>query len=364
MSGPSLYATGMREELHMMKCTYSLALSPPPVSWTVPPLERHEKVCCSLFSIAAGGSLGPEAPLVAVSASVSGYISMVFFKHDMVMVRKCTIVGMSAGLSAFFGVQLGGEFLPLCCRFGSSFVQGTVPHERNRRELSEGKIVQLVRSLVRRPTHGVLSRRLLLSCHAFLPRFSQRMAHVRGSVERNRSIVQCACSSQVVAGGTSLLARRSQSASSLFFVPCVCPYLACLVGTSMPFVLSGGSYSRCHLLLPKRSLGFRGLVCARGPPHHGDAVLRRCRVRGRGGGSLLSCLPRTAGRKLRGDLELSRRTGELCLRSRPRGGHRGDCGWRRNRVPQVRWYHSSPTTLTTNCGPGFFPRSKGGYGRR
>jgi len=27
------------------------------------------------------------------------------------MVRKCTIIGMSAGLSAFFGVQLGGEWL-------------------------------------------------------------------------------------------------------------------------------------------------------------------------------------------------------------------------------------------------------------
>ena len=49
---------------------------------------------------------------MAVSASVSGYISMVFFKHDMVMVRKCTIIGMSAGLSAFFGVQLGGKLSP------------------------------------------------------------------------------------------------------------------------------------------------------------------------------------------------------------------------------------------------------------
>ena len=36
---------------------------------------------------------------------------MNYFKHDMVMVRKCTIIGMSAGLSAFFGVQLGGECL-------------------------------------------------------------------------------------------------------------------------------------------------------------------------------------------------------------------------------------------------------------
>ncbi|CAM9358607.1 unnamed protein product [Ectocarpus sp. 13 AM-2016] len=79
----------------------------------VPMCQTLPMICCSLFSIAAGGSLGPEAPLVAVSASVSGYISMQYFNHDMVMVRKCTIIGMSAGLSAFFGVQLGGALFAL-----------------------------------------------------------------------------------------------------------------------------------------------------------------------------------------------------------------------------------------------------------
>lgn len=86
-----------------MSIIQTTSLSPLPV------LDRNNQICCSLFSIAAGGSLGPEAPLVAVSASASGYISMRYFKHDIVMVRKCTIIGMSAGLSAFFGVQLGGE---------------------------------------------------------------------------------------------------------------------------------------------------------------------------------------------------------------------------------------------------------------
>ncbi|CAM9371506.1 unnamed protein product [Ectocarpus sp. 6 AP-2014] len=79
----------------------------------VPMCQTLPMICCSLFSIAAGGSLGPEAPLVAVSASVSGYISMYYFRHDIVMVRKCTIIGMSAGLSAFFGVQLGGALFAL-----------------------------------------------------------------------------------------------------------------------------------------------------------------------------------------------------------------------------------------------------------
>lgn len=74
----------------------------------VPMKQTLPMICVSLLSIAAGGSLGPEAPLVAVSASVSGWISMNYFKHDIIMVQKCTIIGMSAGLSAFFGVQLGG----------------------------------------------------------------------------------------------------------------------------------------------------------------------------------------------------------------------------------------------------------------
>lgn len=34
---------------------------------------------------------------------------MHYFKHDMVVVRKCTILGVAAALSALFGVQLGGE---------------------------------------------------------------------------------------------------------------------------------------------------------------------------------------------------------------------------------------------------------------
>lgn len=75
----------------------------------VPMKQTLPMIFVSLFSIAAGGSLGPEAPLVAVSASLTGWLSMNYFKHDMVMVRKCTIIGMAAGLSAFFGVQLGGK---------------------------------------------------------------------------------------------------------------------------------------------------------------------------------------------------------------------------------------------------------------
>ena len=86
---------------NVVECVHKLGYVP--MKQTIP------MIVVSLCSITAGGSLGPEAPLVAVSASVSGWLSMHYFKHDIVMVQKCTIIGMSAGLSAFFGVQFGGE---------------------------------------------------------------------------------------------------------------------------------------------------------------------------------------------------------------------------------------------------------------
>lgn len=94
----------------------------------VPMKQTLPMICVSLFSIAAGGSLGPEAPLVAMSASATGWLSMHYFKHDMVMVRKCTIIGMAAGLSAFFGVQLGGKRLASCGVVGAlNFTKHLMP---------------------------------------------------------------------------------------------------------------------------------------------------------------------------------------------------------------------------------------------
>lgn len=75
----------------------------------IPIQQALPMICTSLLSITAGASVGPEAPLVVISASITGWLSINYFKHDMVMVRRCTIMGMSAGLSALFGVQLGGK---------------------------------------------------------------------------------------------------------------------------------------------------------------------------------------------------------------------------------------------------------------
>jgi len=50
-------------------------------------------VCASQFSILAGGSLGPEAPLVAICASLGGFISRrVFGVTERNLVRKHTLM--------------------------------------------------------------------------------------------------------------------------------------------------------------------------------------------------------------------------------------------------------------------------------
>lgn len=99
---------------------------------------------------------------MAVSASVSGYISMIFFKHDVVMVRKCTIIGMSAGLSAFFGVQLGGK----CCLLWSCDDSRSY-WEQKKKGVGGYTSVRFVTGQTN--IHRVLSRRLLPPRQASLP---------------------------------------------------------------------------------------------------------------------------------------------------------------------------------------------------
>lgn len=50
-------------------------------------------VAASQFSILAGGSLGPEAPLVAICASLGGFCSRTLFRiEDRNLVRKHTLM--------------------------------------------------------------------------------------------------------------------------------------------------------------------------------------------------------------------------------------------------------------------------------
>jgi H+/Cl- antiporter ClcA len=86
-------------------------------------------VCSSQFSIIGGGSLGPEAPLVAICAALGGYISMTVFQvSERNLIRKHTLMGMCGALAAFFGVPLGGSLfaLEVNSRFGVEYFEHSV----------------------------------------------------------------------------------------------------------------------------------------------------------------------------------------------------------------------------------------------
>ncbi len=83
-------------------------------------------VCASQFGILAGGSLGPEAPLVAICAALGGFVSRGLFKRtNRNIVRKHTLMGMAGALAAFFGSPLGGSLfaLEVNSRFGVEYFE-------------------------------------------------------------------------------------------------------------------------------------------------------------------------------------------------------------------------------------------------
>lgn len=83
-------------------------------------------VVASQFSIIGGGSLGPEAPLVAICAALGGFISQKLFKiEDRNLLRKHTLMAMSGSLAAFFGCPLGGSLfaLEVNSRFGVEYFE-------------------------------------------------------------------------------------------------------------------------------------------------------------------------------------------------------------------------------------------------
>merc|ERR1719343_91308 len=83
----------------------------------------------SQFSILGGGSLGPEAPLVAICAALGGFVSRRVFKQThRNVIRKHTLMGMAGALAAFFGVPLGGSLfaLEINSRFGVEYFEHVV----------------------------------------------------------------------------------------------------------------------------------------------------------------------------------------------------------------------------------------------
>lgn len=74
--------------------------------------ETPAMIVNSLFSIGAGGSAGPEAPLVQIIGSLSSSLGDKLSISDE-KVRICTFCGMACALGAFFGAPLGGALFAL-----------------------------------------------------------------------------------------------------------------------------------------------------------------------------------------------------------------------------------------------------------
>ncbi|SEB06473.1 chloride channel protein [Pedobacter hartonius] len=76
------------------------------------PRNNPSMILSSLICIAAGGSLGPEAPLVQVVGSTGTYIArkLGYKGEDL---RSITIAGMASAFTALFGAPLGGSLFAL-----------------------------------------------------------------------------------------------------------------------------------------------------------------------------------------------------------------------------------------------------------
>ncbi len=74
--------------------------------------QTPSMVAASLASITAGGSAGPEAPLVQIVGSFGSWVGdRLALRGDLV--RTLTFCGMGAALGAFFGAPLGGALFAL-----------------------------------------------------------------------------------------------------------------------------------------------------------------------------------------------------------------------------------------------------------
>jgi len=74
--------------------------------------ENPAMIATSLVSISAGGSLGPEAPLVQVTGSFGTWVADRLGLQGENL-RSLSLAGMAAGFTALFGAPLGGTFFAL-----------------------------------------------------------------------------------------------------------------------------------------------------------------------------------------------------------------------------------------------------------
>ncbi|HEY7955656.1 MAG TPA: chloride channel protein [Polyangia bacterium] len=85
-------------------------------------------VPCSLLSIAAGGSAGPEAPMVYLTGSVGTWLHR-WFKLPEQYVRTLTLTGMGVGFATLFGAPVGSAIfaLEIPHKRGMEYYEATVP---------------------------------------------------------------------------------------------------------------------------------------------------------------------------------------------------------------------------------------------
>lgn len=83
----------------------------------------------SLLCIGAGGTLGPEAPVVTAAGTVSHRTARARTTLDRDHVRVVTITGMAAGFAVLFGAPFGAALfaLEIPHRRGISYSQATIP---------------------------------------------------------------------------------------------------------------------------------------------------------------------------------------------------------------------------------------------
>ena len=85
-------------------------------------------VPCSLASIAAGGSAGPEAPMVYLTGSVGTWLHKLL-KLPEGYVRTLTFTGMGVGFATLFGAPVGSAIfaLEIPHKRGMEYFEATVP---------------------------------------------------------------------------------------------------------------------------------------------------------------------------------------------------------------------------------------------
>lgn len=76
------------------------------------PKNNPSMILSSLLCISAGGSLGPEAPLVQVIGSTGTWMGKLFRMKGEEL-RSMSIAGMASGFTAMFGAPLGGSLFSL-----------------------------------------------------------------------------------------------------------------------------------------------------------------------------------------------------------------------------------------------------------